>query len=80
MNRKPRGRSVLLDDQREEAVMSSDAWLPPDSGGVTRTDEERAVDIGPEEAEEFAEDAGVDPTPQQVEEYVDMQRRMEPPD
>jgi hypothetical protein len=53
--------------------------LPPETGG-TRTDEERAVDVDTERAEEYAENVGVDPTPQQVEEYVDMQRHVEPPD
>jgi hypothetical protein len=59
--------------------VSSDAWLPPEPGGA-RTDEERVVDVDSEMAEEYAEEVGVDPTPQQVEEYVDMQRQVEPPD
>lgn len=61
--------------------MSSDAWLPPEPGGV-RLDEERSVDVhvGAEQAEEYAESVGVDPTPQEVEEYVEMQRQVEPPD
>jgi hypothetical protein len=60
-------------------IVTSDVWLPPESGRG-RSDEERAVDVGPEAAEEYAEEVGVDPTPQQVEEYVDIQRGVEPPD
>jgi hypothetical protein len=59
--------------------MSSDAWLPPQPGG-TRTDVESAVDIDADTAEEFAEDAGTDPSQDQVAEYVEMQRQIEPPD
>jgi hypothetical protein len=59
--------------------VSSDAWQAPEFGNA-RIDEERSVDVGPEAAEEFAEDVGVDPTPQDVEHYVELQEQVEPPD
>ncbi len=59
--------------------MSSDAWLPPEPGNV-RTDVEHSVDVDSEQAEEYAERAGVDPTQDEIAEYVQMQRHLEPPD
>ena len=59
--------------------MSSDTWLPPEPGAAG-TDVEGSVDVDADAAEDFAERVGPDPTQDEVAEYVEMQRQIEPPD
>lgn len=59
--------------------MTSDAWLPPTPGSA-KTDVEGSVDIDSDVAEEYAENVGVDPTQEEIAEYVERQRQIEPSD
>jgi hypothetical protein len=61
-------------------------WDLPDTGlpDAEDTADEQSVDIDlgnqAEVAEQLAEDAGVDPTPHEVDEYIALQEQVEPAD
>jgi len=59
--------------------MTSEPWQLPDPPPGLADDDE-PVNIGGEDAMEYAEENGVDGAPDQVSDQVETQERIEPPD
>lgn len=57
---------------------SSDSWTAPGSSAESVDVDASGVDPNdPDAVEEYAEQAGVDPSPQQVDQYVELQESPE---